>query len=114
MPFQNRQLRIYSAPVLAQVTQMRHLLEMRGIECRIQGEHRAGLGAQIGPAEAWPELWVIDPAHVEEARRVVDETLQPSASAEPDWTCPRCSEVNEGQFGACWNCGTGVPTDSNA
>ena len=22
-----------------------------------------------------------------------------------DWTCPKCSEINEGQFGACWQCG---------
>ena len=31
-------MRIYSAPVLAQVAQMKQVLEMNGIECHIQGE----------------------------------------------------------------------------
>ena len=107
-------MRIYSAPVLAQVAHMRQVLEMQGIECRIQGEYRSGAAGEIPLAEAWPELWVIDPAQVEEARRVVDEALQPPGPAQPDWTCPRCREVNEGQFGACWSCGTGVPADPDA
>ncbi|MDF5512366.1 DUF2007 domain-containing protein, partial [Vibrio parahaemolyticus] len=21
------------------------------------------------------------------------------------WQCPKCHEINEGQFGACWQCG---------
>ena len=114
MPFPNRHVRIYSAPVLAQVPQMKHLLEMRGIECLIQGQYRSGAGAGLGPAEAWPELWVVDPSDVEEARRIVDEALQPAAAKQTDWTCPRCSEVNEGQFGACWSCGTSIPADVDA
>ena len=104
-------MRIYSAPVLAQVAHIKHILEMHGIECRIQGEYRAGAAGEIPPTEAWPELWVIDPAHVEEARRLVDEALKPAAQAQPEWTCPRCREVNEGQFGACWNCGANIPAD---
>ena len=107
-------MRIYSAPVLAQVAHMRQVLEMQGIECRIQGEYRSGAAGEIPLAEAWPELWVIDPAQVEEARRVVDEALQPPGPAQPDWTCPRCREVNEGQFGACWSCGTSIPADPDA
>ena len=102
-------MRVYSAPVLAQVTQMKQVLEMNGIECRIQGEYRSGVGGVIGPAEAWPELWVDDPSQCEEARRLVDEALQPAASERADWTCPTCREVNEGQFGACWRCGTDCP-----
>ena len=41
-------MRIYSAPVLAPVANVKHLLEMHGIECRIEGEHRSGVGAVIG------------------------------------------------------------------
>ncbi|MCE2543243.1 MAG: DUF2007 domain-containing protein, partial [Acidobacteria bacterium] len=51
-------MRIYSAPVLAQVAHMRQVLEMEGIECRIQGEFRSGAAGEIPPTEAWPELWV--------------------------------------------------------
>ena len=102
-------MRIYSAPVLAQVAHMRQVLEMEGIECRIQGEFRSGAAGEIPPTEAWPELWVIDPSNVEAAQRLVDEALKPAAQAQPEWTCARCREVNEGQFGACWNCGTSCP-----
>ena len=107
-------MRVYSAPVLAQVTQMQQVLEMNGIACRVEGEHRSGVGAVIGPAEAWPELWVDDPSQLTEAQRLVDEALQPAAQEQTDWTCPRCREVNEGQFGACWNCGTSCPDGPNA
>ena len=114
MPFQNRHMRIYSAPVLAQVTLMQQVLEMNGIECRIQGEYRSGAAGEIPPIEAWPELWVVDPSHVEQAQRLVDEALQSAPSEQADWTCPRCRETNEGQFGTCWNCGTSIPTDLDA
>ena len=35
---------------------------------------------------------------------------QPAGPAPPGWTCPSCQEVNEGQFGQCWNCGARVWT----
>ena len=46
-------MRIYSAPVLAQVAHIKHILEMHGIECRIQGEYRSGAAGEIPPTEAW-------------------------------------------------------------
>ena len=107
-------MRIYSAPVLAQVAQMKHLLEMNGIECHIQGEYRSGAAGEIPPTEAWPELWVVDPSHVDEARRLVDEAIQPAGPAQPEWACRSCREVNEGQFGACWNCGASCPDGPDA
>ena len=107
-------MRIYSAPVLAQVAHMQQVLEMNGIECHIQGEYRSGAAGEIPPIETWPELWVVDPSDVEEAKRLVDEALQPAGPAQPGWTCPRCREVNEGQFGACWNCGASCPESPDA
>ena len=74
-------MRIYSAPVLAQVTHMKHVLKMHDIECHIQGEYRSGAAGEIPPTETWPELWVVDPSNVEEAKRLVDEALAPVLSS---------------------------------
>ena len=102
-------MRVYSAPVLAQVTHIKHVLEMHGIECRIQGEYRSGATGELPPGETWAELWVVDPSNLEEAQRLVDEALEPADSAQPEWKCPRCKEVIDGQFGECWNCGASCP-----
>ena len=42
-------MRIYSAPVLAQVMLIKHVLEMHDIACHIQGEYRSG-GGRRAPA----------------------------------------------------------------
>ena len=102
-------MRVYSAPVLAQVATVKHILETHGIECRIQGEYRSGVVGEVPPTEAWPELWVTDPADVVEAERLVGEVLGSAEPTQPGWTCPRCRETNEGQFGACWKCGADRP-----
>ena len=98
-------MRIYSAPVLAEVTHIKHVLEMHDIACYIQGEYRSGATGELPPTKTWPELWVVDLSNVEEAKRLVAEALAPAGPAPPGWTCPSCQEVNEGQFGQCWNCG---------
>ena len=108
-------MRVYSAPLLTQVAHIKQVLEMHGIECRIQGEYRAGAAGVLQPADTWPELWVVDPSDIEEAQRLVQEALRPMPQAQTaDWTCPSCREVNEGQFGACWNCGAPCPDGRNA
>ena len=102
-------MRIYSAPVLAQVMHIKHVLEMHDIACHIQGEYRSGAAGELPLTETWPELWVVDPSNVEEAKRLVAEALAPAGPAPPGWTCPSCQEGNEGQFVQCWNCGANGP-----
>ena len=74
-------MRIYSAPVLAQVTHIKHVLEMHDIACYIQGEYRSGAAGALPPTETWPELWVVDLSNVEEAKRLVAEALAPAGPA---------------------------------
>jgi len=54
-------------------------------------------------------VFVIDPKDVTRARQIVTRHLNgslPSGVAIGlPWPCPRCGEVNEGQFQACWKCG---------
>ena len=102
-------LRVYSGPVLATVTHLKNVLDMNGIDCEVRGEFRAaGLG-DIPFVEAWPELWVLDPANRHNAERLIREALSGEEPSQSEWQCPKCHEMVEGQFAECWNCGTRVP-----
>ncbi|MEF1342086.1 DUF2007 domain-containing protein, partial [Vibrio rotiferianus] len=45
-----------------------------------------------------PEQQLKAAAIVEDYQKQANQTYR-------DWRCPKCSEINEGQFGACWQCG---------
>ena len=106
-------MRVFSAPVLASVSQIRHLLEMNDIECEIRGEYRSGGAGEIPATEAWPELWVLDPSRADDAARIVEEALKGGDDKGNPWHCSSCGETVEAQFAACWNCGTAAPDPSN-
>ena len=61
-------------------------------------------------AETLPSVWVRDD-DVEPARRAINEFQHPPAPTGPQWKCPKCGEVIDPQFTACWNCGTARPQD---
>ena len=103
------EVRVYSGPLLAIVTHMKHVLEMNGIESQVHGEYRAGAVGEIPVTDAWPELWVLNPAERERAGALVAEALEQGESQLPEWKCPECQETVEGQFAECWNCGSGLP-----
>ncbi|MDH3267048.1 MAG: DUF2007 domain-containing protein, partial [Gammaproteobacteria bacterium] len=39
------------------------------------------------------------------ARQLIDAAIA-GESPQAAWQCRQCGEENEGQFAACWNCGT--------
>ena len=100
--------RVFSGPVLAVVTHLKHVLEMNGIEAEVRGEYRAGAVGEIPLPDAWPELCVLNPDDRERAKGLVADALGPATSELPEWRCPDCNETVEGQFGQCWNCGAAV------
>ncbi len=106
-------MRVYSAPILASVSQIRHLLEMNDIECEIRGEYRSGGAGEIPTTEAWPELWILDPARAEEAARIIEDALKSDGPSGEPWRCAACGETVEAQFAACWSCGATAPDPAN-
>jgi hypothetical protein len=102
-------MRVYSAPILASVSQIRHLLELNDIECEIRGEYRSGGAGEIPTTEAWPELWILDPGRAEDAHRIINDALKDTAPPGTPWKCRDCGESVEAQFAACWNCGATAP-----
>lgn len=94
-------LRVYSAQNIFDVYNVKHALESRGIECEIRGEHlSAGLG-DLPPIECWAGLWIVEEGMKEMAERII---ASGGAQQAKPWTCPKCEESVDGEFGQCWNC----------
>lgn len=101
---------IYSAPDAATVHIVKGILDQRGIRTIVRGEHLPGASGGIAPIDAWVELVVLKMQDVPEAKQVVQEVVSADVQTSEDpWTCPECGEAIEGQFGACWSCGTEKP-----
>lgn len=84
---------------------LKELLMAEGIHCLIRNEELFAAMGEIPFIECQPELWVVDNEVFPRAKKLLDAWLQEDAPIGPAWVCPKCGEVLEGQFGACWNCG---------
>ena len=96
--------KLTTSPSLVTINHYKNLLESEGIACRIKNEHLGSIVGEMPFVEVWPELWVINDLDVDRARQLIDEDIT-AESPGTTWKCKRCGEENEGQFGACWNCG---------
>lgn len=100
--------RVYSAHSPLLVGHMKNVLETEGVRCFTRNMGLVSGAGELPPTAVWPELWVEREIDHERAERLVAEAL-----ADPPegggWTCPKCREVLEPQFGECWNCGSARP-----
>ena len=96
--------KLTSSESLVTINHYKNLLESEGIACRIRNEHLGSIVGEMPFIEVWPELWVINALDYDRARQLIDDTIT-AESPVTAWTCASCGEENEGQFGACWNCG---------
>ena len=95
-------IKLHSALNGFEIHNLKNALESCGIACEVQGElRRPGMG-ELPVTECWVELWLIDEARQEEARRIVAEGIP---GTQGPWRCDGCGETVEGQFGQCWSCG---------
>lgn len=99
---------VYSSPQLFWVAYYQDILRSNGIECVIKNEFLSGGVGELPPNECWPML-LVQENDFERAQQIVQQELNSADKQYPKWTCPRCGEGNEGQFGACWNCGALAP-----
>jgi hypothetical protein len=97
--------RVYSEPNPIFIHQLRELLEEKGISSVIKNELLSGGVGELPPTEVWPELWVMNKADCNAAKKVVDEFMQSIKSNLKAWRCVGCGEEIEGQFNICWSCG---------
>lgn len=93
-----------SAESLITVNHWKNILESEGIPCEIRNQHLGSIMGEVPFFEGWPQLWVVNDLDHDRAKQLIGNEASGESPTE-SWTCQRCNEVNEGQFGACWNCG---------
>lgn len=97
---------IYIARGPAEAHLVKGFLEAAGIVAVVQGENLFGVRGGVPMSSGTePSVWVSE-ADVAQARRLVAEFQRGARSSATAWRCPNCGEMLEGQFTACWNCGT--------
>lgn len=95
---------LYQAGDRVEAQLLKDHLAAHHIETLIQGEYLSGGVGEL-PALQFPVLWVMDDRDLELARTLISTWLA-AGESRPAWSCPVCGELNEGQFHACWKCGT--------
>ena len=85
----------------------RNVLEAEGIPCEVRNEHLGSVLGEIPFVETWPQLWVLNDLDYDRAKQLISEQALDESPVRP-WQCKSCGEENEGQFAACWNCGTNL------
>ncbi len=96
--------RLCTAANLPEAHLLLHRLAQAGIEARVLNEHAQGGLGEIPFTHAYPEIWIMEAADEERARRIVVEFEQ--APSSPDTAqCAACGEMNPPAFEICWRCG---------
>jgi len=95
--------KLTSAETIVTITHYQNLLSAEGIRTEIRNQHLGGIMGEMPVFETWPQLWIVNDLDFDRATQLIE-----SSDVEPHgapWTCSKCGEENEGQYGACWNCG---------
>lgn len=99
--------RVHIAPTLIDAQLASDTLSGLGIANRILNVHAAGALGDLPFLQAQPEIWVEDDAQAAGARDALQAML--ATPAAPGGRCPRCGEINPGNFLTCWGCGGALP-----
>jgi hypothetical protein len=98
--------RLVQAPNAAVATLWCDMLRQGGIDASVQRYFASGIAGEIPPDQALPEVWVLDDDDIPRARTLLHELRHPPFRR---WLCEGCSELVEGPFEQCWNCGAMRP-----
>ena len=86
------------------VSNAKNILENAGIMTVLQNEFASSAVGELSFLDAWPQLWVLDDADYENARKIIAGLEEPQTGK--DWHCTVCNEINAPSFEICWNCQT--------
>jgi|ERR1035438_10539598 predicted RNA-binding Zn-ribbon protein involved in translation (DUF1610 family) len=110
-------LKVFTAQHQAEAHLVEDLLRSNGIEAHVIGD--SFLNTAPGPLPfpgTAPEVWILNSDQAESAFELIQEFSSgqslPGESG-PSWQCPKCSEIIESQFTACWKCGTSKPSNTS-
>lgn len=97
---------LFSSLNLVEIHHLKNLLQSGGIACRIRNEDLHRLAGEVPFTECSLQLIVEREQDYAEAETILREFLRPPRRAAESWRCRNCGETIEGQFTACWKCGT--------
>jgi hypothetical protein len=97
--------KLKSSESLITINHWKNILEGEGIACEIRNQHLGSIVGEMPFVEVWPQIWVVNNLDYDRALQLISDDAISESPAEA-WICARCNEENEGQFAACWNCGT--------
>ncbi|EEX91839.1 hypothetical protein VIOR3934_06174 [Vibrio orientalis CIP 102891 = ATCC 33934] len=101
-------MKVFSAVTPTEAHIICELLKSQSIDCEVRGEGIFGLQGEIPFGESSePYIWLFDQRDSAKASEIIREFQ--SEQEKQDWQCDQCGEQNEGQFGACWQCGSVTP-----
>ncbi|QIA64806.1 DUF2007 domain-containing protein [Vibrio astriarenae] len=102
-------MKIYFAKHPTEAHIVAQMLQQQGFQCEVRGDTLFSLQGELPfNEETFPHVWLFDNALAPQAQAHIKEYLQQKASLK-EWQCHECHELNEGQFGACWQCGAAAP-----
>lgn len=104
--------KVTSADSLVTINHYKNLLVSEGIAAFIRNEHLGGIVGEMPFQEVWPELWVKNDLDYDRAMQLIDSASIVEESPSAVWHCTQCNAENEGQFSACWQCGTPAGSDA--
>lgn len=84
-------------------------LSEAGIACEVTGQYLSGAIGELPPTEVLG-IRIVDPAHEQQAKRVLADWEITRRRVREDWFCRQCGEQVGGAFGACWQCGSAAPS----
>jgi hypothetical protein len=101
--------KVYSAQNALTVGNLRNLLLREGIESEVRTPFLAAATGDLPVTECWSQLWIVNDEDLERAMRLINGALEPGTETYASWKCSQCGEEIEGQFEACWHCGSSRP-----
>ncbi|MCW8876157.1 MAG: DUF2007 domain-containing protein [Kangiellaceae bacterium] len=93
---------VHTCENIVNANHIKNLLNAAKIDVIIKNSAIQGAVGEVPPMAAWPEVWVLDPASVEQAKKIIADIEEDSEVQ--SWQCSSCDETNEGNFNLCWNC----------
>ncbi|UTT85074.1 DUF2007 domain-containing protein [Vibrio pelagius] len=104
-------MKIFSAANPTEAHIICGLLESEKIACEVRGEGLFGLKGEIPFSEETdPYVWLYEPSDAPAALNLINAyKKQQDSIIYEEWRCSQCHEINEAQFGSCWQCGSPSP-----
>ena len=104
-------LKVYDAENQIDAQLALDALQSAEIEVVMKGQFLSGAAGEL-PASGLVTLWVVYPDSESKARDIIADYESRKHLSGPPQECPGCSEMIDGNFVCCWNCGEELPETS--